>query len=625
MNWIRSDQRQRWQNGYRVPIEAYLELAPLADADRELILDLVYSEFILCQEIGEAPSTEDFVRRFPMLDESLRRLLAVDHALLKDASSAAFVVQSGDATVDTVTADQRGVGHTPARQSRAGLATLPAIGKYPILGALAEGGQGVVYRALHPTLGKEVVIKLSKQPVEEAGARDQLLAEGQLLARIDHPNLVRVFDLDFYEGRPFLVMELVAAVNLEQYRDRAHPSPRQAAEVVARVARALDTVHRQGIIHRDIKPKNILIDDKDQPKLIDFGLARWQHGFAERDADAGVISGTLAYIAPEQARAEDVNIGPRSDVFGLGGVLFYLLTGRAPYREREVQALLKMATVGEWDRALLEQTPAPSRLKAICARALSTNPQERYPSALELARDLEFFVNRPRKVAAVSAILVAGLLACALIGWLIFHQPYGSNNSKGKPIDAVQEAPLRPSKLLIDVVRKPNGPSFALDDVLPVITDNELRFSVDLPARRHASLFHFSEGKWALLEQWPVDKAPRTVTFPGEAGARVPLQGKPGTEFFLFTARKANPILLTDLQTWLGDVPAFPNMKDEGAFFTFNEREVKQWRRGVVGKQTKGSNPEDIAYHQLARIRDAVRTQSDVYAGVLFVHKASDD
>jgi predicted Ser/Thr protein kinase len=148
-----------------------------------------------------------------------------------------------------------------------------AIGKYLGVEPLDEGGQGQVFRVIHPRLGKDLVLKLGRHPVG-ADERASLVAESRLLADLEHINLVRIYDLDFHHDRPFLVMEYVHGRNLEQYAAEEPVTPRQAAALVAKLAGALAMVHRRGILHRDIKPRNILIDEAGEPRLIDFGLAR---------------------------------------------------------------------------------------------------------------------------------------------------------------------------------------------------------------------------------------------------------------------------------------------------------------------------------------------------------------
>lgn len=600
LDWIREDQRQRWSKGVRLPVEAYLELPPLANASDDFVLDLVYCELMLRQEMGESPMTDEYARRFPRLAGSIGRLFALDEAFLGVPTK----------------------GVLPAAPLSP---PLQMIGKYPILSVIAEGGQGVVFRALHPMLSKEVVIKWSKQSMAKPNERDQLLFEGRILARIEHPHLVRVLDFDFQEGRPFLVMESVQAITLEQYRDRVHPDPRRCAKLVSQIAKALDEVHCKGIVHRDIKPKNILIDEHDQPKLIDFGLACWKHSFSEANFNAGSVSGTLAYMAPEQARGNDDAVGPRSDVFGLGGVLYYLLTGKSPHSAQDFHTLLKDATEGKWDRAALAQTPMPARLREICTRALAPDAAERHASALDLANELETVVRRPRIVGSVAVVSILLILLIGIGLW--WRSPglvkTGETVQKGppNPIERLET----PSALAVDVVRKKNGPAFPVQDANPVITGDNLRLSTNLPAGRHGAFAHFSEGKWTLLAQVAPESAARTVAFPHEPGTRVPLLGNAGPEFLLFCARKAKAIETSDLNELVPDIRAFPAQQFDQVLFTLNEREVKQWHRGVLGKPAKSANPEYIAFAQLERIRNALQSQYDAFAGVLFVHKSPEE
>ena len=216
-----------------------------------------------------------------------------------------------------------------ARQRAEAPAERPgAIGRYLVVETLGSGSQGQVYRVIHPGLGQVMVLKLGRRPVS-GDERVSLVKEGRLLKDLEHINLVKVYDLDFHNEQPFLVMEYVHGRNFEDYARDEPVTPRRAAELVAKLAEALALVHRRDVIHRDIKPRNILIDEAGEPRLIDFGLARLRHAWSDRpDPTWG---GTLAYMAPEQARLEHDRIGPRSDVFGLGAVLYYLLTGQPPF------------------------------------------------------------------------------------------------------------------------------------------------------------------------------------------------------------------------------------------------------------------------------------------------------
>ena len=164
------------------------------------------------------------------------------------------------------------------------------------------------------------MLKLAKEPVGPDG-RSEIIEEGKILSELEHPHLVRVYDLDFLDDRPYLVMEYIRGRNLEQFAAEDPVSPRQAAALVAKVAGAADYAHRRGIIHRDIKPKNILVDESGEPRLIDFGMARLRTAWSDdrKEPDGG----TFAFMAPEQARIESPEdrqkVGPRSDVFAPGG------------------------------------------------------------------------------------------------------------------------------------------------------------------------------------------------------------------------------------------------------------------------------------------------------------------
>jgi serine/threonine protein kinase len=235
-----------------------------------------------------------------------------------------------------------------------------AIGKYLVVGELGRGGQAQVFRALHPTLGRDVAIKWSHHAAGQ-DSLNLLLREGKVLSEFDHPAIVRVFDLDVHEGRPFLVMEYVRGSDLEQYAGRHSFSPRQAAALVARLARGLAVAHARGIIHQDIKPGNILVDEAGQPRLSDFGLARWEHQWA-KDNSQQPSGGTLGYMAPEQL-ADSNAVSAASDTFALGGVLYYLLTGQCPREGANNPALAWQKVLdGEIDWKSLQDRKVPKAL-----------------------------------------------------------------------------------------------------------------------------------------------------------------------------------------------------------------------------------------------------------------------
>ena len=235
------------------------------------------------------------------------------------------------------------------------------IGKYLVVELLDGGGQARVFRVMHPELARELVVKLGRRPIaasREAGTRGEagpmrvaLLHEGRLLARCDHPNLVRVVDLGVHEGRPYVVMDYVPGLTLQQFAQRRRPGPREAARLIAELAGVVAYLHAQGIVHQDIKPRNVLIDERGRPRLIDFGLARWEHAWSGDGDDWS--GGTANYMSPEQAMGQSDRIGPWTDVFGLGGLLYHLLTLGPLYRgASETSVVRQRARPATWRSAI---------------------------------------------------------------------------------------------------------------------------------------------------------------------------------------------------------------------------------------------------------------------------------
>jgi serine/threonine protein kinase len=291
-----------------------------------------------------------------------------------------------------------------------------SIGRYRIVGELDRGGQAMVYRAIHPTLPRDLAIKIAHNPCPID--QSLLRADAERLSDLDHPNLVRVHDLDIHEGRPFVVMEFVRGSNLKQVADQARPAPRRAAEWMASIARALEYVHRRQVVHQDIKPENIMVDESGCPRLIDFGMAQWSHAWS--GGRAGPSGGTVAYMAPEQARGETQRVGASSDIFALGGVLYYLLTGKPPFEGRNWRESWDRARSCNFDRKALEDPKVSSDLRRICLKAMAADPAERYASAAAFQKALENYLRVPKvrgTIAAVAAIALLSVLGYQIIPW----------------------------------------------------------------------------------------------------------------------------------------------------------------------------------------------------------------
>src|SRR3954452_16596596 len=268
---------------------------------------------------------------------------------------------------------------------------LPRAPGYELIGVLGRGGGGVVYKAVQVGLNRAVALK---RPLAGAFAtrseRLRFAREAELVAALRHPNIVQVYDVGEIDGQPYFTMEFVEGGSLAEAIAGTPRPARDAAGLVAHLADAVATAHRGGIVHRDLKPSNVLLAADGTPKISDFGLARRLEGGAALTL-SGVPVGTPSYMAPEQALGRAAAVGPATDVYALGAILYELLTGRPPFRA---------ATGAETLQQVISQEPAPpSRLNAqvprdletICLKCLHKEPARRYSSAEELADDLRRF------------------------------------------------------------------------------------------------------------------------------------------------------------------------------------------------------------------------------------------
>jgi len=266
-------------------------------------------------------------------------------------------------------------------------------GDYELLQEIGRGGMGVVYRARQLSLNREVALKMILRGNLASGAdRARFRAEAEAAARLNHPGIVPVYEVGEVDGQPYFSMKYVPGRTLSQLLSERLLSPHEAARLLADVARAIHYAHRQGVLHRDLKPSNILIDEEGQPHVTDFGLAKRVQEAASLTR-SGAVLGTPAYMAPEQAAGARGEVGPASDVFSLGTILYQMLTGRPPF-----QAASPVDTV----LMLLEQDVVPPRvvnpkadrdLELIALRCLQKPVTLRYESAQSLADDLEAYLR----------------------------------------------------------------------------------------------------------------------------------------------------------------------------------------------------------------------------------------
>lgn len=271
-------------------------------------------------------------------------------------------------------------------------------GDYELLEEVARGGMGVIYKARQVKLNRTVAVKMILAG-QRASVTDmaRFRAEAQTAAQLHHPNIVTIHEVGEVEGQPFFSMDLVAGQNLAQMVGNSPLPTVRAAGCLKTIAEAVQYAHERGVLHRDLKPSNILIDASDQPRITDFGLAkRLNSDFGSLASDltqTGQVLGSPNFMSPEQAAGKQARIGPASDVYSLGAILYQLLTGRPPFVAESVPATLRMVMETEPVSPRLLNSGVPRDLETICLKCLEKEPAKRYRSARSFAEDLNRYLH----------------------------------------------------------------------------------------------------------------------------------------------------------------------------------------------------------------------------------------
>jgi serine/threonine protein kinase/WD40 repeat protein len=429
---------------------------------------------------------ETFLRAACGADTEL--LAAVNQLLHHDQE-----LLAGDYLVSPIERAQAKTEPSPKSAVSGGLVRLPRPGPpgYELLEELGAGGMGIVFKARQQSLSRLVALKMLLAGVISADQAVRFRREVDALARLQHPNIVQIYEAGEYEGRPFLVMEYVPGLNLTRALAGRPQPPREAATLVAVLAEAMQAVHDRGIIHRDLKPANILLQIADCrlqidkptssalgaglltpptssqsaicnlqsaiPKITDFGLAK-RLGSGSGRTSAGMIVGTPSYMAPEQARGQNAALTPAVDIYALGSILYELLTGRPPFSGTSSEETIAQVCLEEPISPARLQAGLPPDLVTICLKCLEKEPSGRYARAADLAGDLRRFLDGRSILARPVSLpgrvwrwcrrrpLVAGLaasttlLAVALVGTLVAYLSLLLQHSQQQLASAEQQA-----------------------------------------------------------------------------------------------------------------------------------------------------------------------------------------
>jgi len=573
---IKVDQEYRWRAGYRKWLEAYLaewlELAGNFDAQVELLK----CECMTRATYGDPATIAEIQSRFPEL------CFRIDLAALHSSVDAELREEKDVANAAQDTSRQS-AEFTP---SPAGTATPLAegqlFGRYRICTLLGEGGMGWVYRAYDTQLERDVALKI---PRLDAGAEqavgERFLREAKAAARIQHPNVCSIFDAGYVDGTHYITMALIPGESLAEWMTGRTINPREAAEVVHKLAQGLEAVHSEGVVHRDIKPSNVMINRSGEPLLMDFGLA----GLAEADiqradkqaqatqpapdagervdfrlglpdsraggmrlTQTGDLLGTLPYMPPEQLAGTPDR---RSDLYSLGVLFYRLLTGRLPFEGTPSEIMDGIRHL-EPPRPGSLRPEIDSELESICLKAMAKNPADRYPSAREFAEVLGRYLQPqaarpPGRRSRLGWLLATAMAFLSLVlGVTIYHA-----TNKG-----TLEITLNEPNALVRI----NGDNVEIDTPRDSISLRVGEYQLEVS----------KDGFETFTDRFTIRRGDKKALHVQLLPRQIPSDAPPGT--LLFTFRSPNPksgeglsTLATAGNTIVIGAPALPSIESPGA------------------------------------------------------------
>lgn len=452
-------------DGHQPSIEAYLEESDV-DLRPFLLTELLAIEVELRRANGATPAHHEYAGRFHDYSPQRDELLSSLNVLTDPDAAHQTVLFAGDETdeakrvdsagvtflsdvvhvkpVDHSTVDVETVSSQPQPLNEDQCETLPPgmprqLGRYQIQRVLGRGGMGTVYLARDSELDRDVALKVPefKDQRDATRAAERFRREAKSMATVQHPNLCPVYDVGEFDGRLYLTMAYINGPTLHERISEAGAFDESSAlELMGTLARAVQFAHDAGIVHRDLKPSNIMVNELGEPVVMDFGLALRQDGDGASTQEGGVV-GTPMYMAPEQVEGNQELIGPRSDVYALGVILYHMLCGQPPF-DGSVYSILGKTATGTKPPSPSEVASVTPAVEAVVLKAMAFDIEERYQTAEDLAETVDA-VNQqiarsgvpPRKRGRVAAASLAVALLAAVIVYVV----------RGKEIEVRVNAP----------------------------------------------------------------------------------------------------------------------------------------------------------------------------------------
>ncbi|MCA9040307.1 MAG: serine/threonine protein kinase [Planctomycetaceae bacterium] len=400
---IRCDEFETaWSDDHRPTIEEFLD-GVTGNERNQLIRELVALEIDLRVQLGETPKLEEYTPRFEEIKSELETLFINQRSQTQDDTL--FMKEGGqaDETVQIPRGGEfdSGLVGKESSQARSDSLTrqwieeqdhLQEFGDYIIISEIARGGMGVVYKAYHRNLNRLVALKMISQgEFANQSEIQRFQLEAEAAAQLDHPGIVPIFDVGEQDGRHFFSMGLVEGGSLSSAVVSQNLTPKEVAVLVLKISEAMAYAHSKRVIHRDLKPGNVLLDKNNEPRITDFGLAKRIEDGSNLTV-TGQILGTPSYMPPEQASGIASEIVETADIYSIGAILYALLCGRPPFQSPNPMTTLRQVLDEEPITPRQFNSKIPADLETICLKCLEKNRQQRYPSAEELAEELKRFI-----------------------------------------------------------------------------------------------------------------------------------------------------------------------------------------------------------------------------------------